>query len=311
MSAEQTPPPTVPDYLLEDPWTEDDELLLEFEFQNAVTYGVDIRKWERQWYSQMATMAFIPYTWPILILCGPCLCIRGFPKEKKRKEHNLVQDLWKRRVGISQNGIVYKELVTRPMGADPANCLPACCCCIYDTHPALRTSKTSKTLPFEKIQDAMVTDAQGATVVAVCCCCCPATFPNVDSVVEVDTAGSGIEMRLKGLVAPDFFKKAVLAMKNGRPLPDASDIPGVRASGRKVAGHGMSHQVALMAGGKRASSNVAPVAIEMSRSGSLKRGGGGDYQALVTAIQQQNVILQAIADTGEKNHALLEVIAAK
>ena len=116
-----TLPPTVPDYLLADPWTQDDELLLEFDFQNEVSYGVEIRKWERQWWVNQASAAAIPYLWPFLILCGPCSCIRGFPKQKEQKEHNLVQDLWKRRVGISQNGIVYKELVTCPMGADPAN----------------------------------------------------------------------------------------------------------------------------------------------------------------------------------------------
>ncbi len=310
-------PPTVPNYLLADPWTEDDELLLEFDFQNHVSYDVKIRKWERNWWAEVGTMLAIPFAWPFLILCGPCNIVRGFPKQKEMKEHNLVQDLWKRRVGISRNGIVYKELVTHPMGVNPTNCWQGCCCCIYDTHPALRRSKTSKTLPFEKIQDASVTDAQGATAIACCGCGCPATFPNVDSVVKVDTAGSGLEMILVGLVAPDFFKKAVLAMKNGRHLPDASDIPGVRVFDRKAAGNGTSHQVALIAGSKQTSSNVdsgshrVPKAIEMTRTGSQGGGGGGEYRALVAAVQQQNVILQRIADTEEKNHALLEVIANK
>ena len=49
-----TLPPTVPDYLLADPWTQDDELLLEFDFQNEVSYGVEIRKWERQWWVNQA-----------------------------------------------------------------------------------------------------------------------------------------------------------------------------------------------------------------------------------------------------------------
>ena len=96
---------------------------------------------------------------------------------------------------------------------------------------------------------------------------------------------------------------------------------GVRISERKVAGNGMSHQVALMAGGKQASSKGSgggghqvpgvPGAIEMTRTESSGGAVRGDYRALVAAIQQQNAILQAIADTGEKNHALLEVIAAK
>ena len=157
-------------------------------------------------------------------------------------------------------------------------------------------------------------------MIACCGCGCPATFPNVDSVVQIDTAGSGMEMTLVGLVAPTS-SKAVLAMKNGRPLPEAGNIPGVRISERKVAGNGMSHQVALMAGGKQASSKGSgggghqvpgvPGAIEMTRTESSGGAVRGDYRALVAAIQQQNAILQAIADTGEKNHARLEVIAAK
>ena len=62
-SGTSSPPVNVPAYLLEDPWTEDDELLLEFEFQNEVTFEVEQRKWERGYWTQMGTAAIIPYTW--------------------------------------------------------------------------------------------------------------------------------------------------------------------------------------------------------------------------------------------------------
>ena len=134
-----------------------------------------------------------------------------------------MQDLWKRRVGISQNGIVYKELVTRPMGPTrPIACQVAVAA--FMTVPCAPQSKTSRRCP-SKDPGRQVTDAQGATVIACCGCGCPATFPTLTRLSRSTRPVPAWRWRL-WVLPHDFFKEAVLAMKNGRPLPEAGNIPG-------------------------------------------------------------------------------------
>lgn len=296
------PPP--PAYLLADPWTEDDEALVHFTFNNAASAQRDADKAYRQ-VKQNICDSIACCCW-----CGLGLsCLLSLGRQEEMIAHNTVQKKYMRHAALSRNGVMYKEVETRPMGVMPGNCCDQCCC-IYGTHDVLRRPASSKTIPFEKIQDVRVQQASGADVLAYCGCCSPETFKRVDTVCEVDTAGSGIEIRFLGLENPDFFKKCVLAMKNGRPLPPLDGKRGVRASefGKGVVASDVrSHQVHLMAGTKRASSAAAPVKMEMSRmSLDSNRGGNsrGEYVRLVAAMESQNDILR-------EHTALLQRIAEK
>ena len=302
------PPP--PAYLLADPWTEDDEVLVHFTFNNAASAQRDADKAYRE--VKQAICACIPAT----MCCAPLYCLFALPcqllslgRQEEKIAHNQVQWKYMRHAALSRNGVMYKTVEIRPMGVMPGSSCDGCCC-IYGTHDVLRLPASSKTIPFEKIQDVRVQQASGADVLAYCGCCSPETFKRVDTVCEVDTAGSGVEIRFLGLENPDFFKKCVLAMKNGRPLPPLDGKRGVRASefGKGVVASDVrSHQVHLMAGTKRASSAAAPVKMEMSRmSLDSNRGGNsrGEYVRLVAAMESQNDILR-------EHTALLTRIAEK
>eukprot|EP00505_MAST-04D_sp_SCG-Rhode-Island_P001472 Stramenopile-MAST_4_protein_1472 len=275
-----TTPPQIPKRLLHDPFTGDDEVVRTFEFQNEKSFsthvGVDFKTVK----VRTCLLSITPF--PPLFLCTPCIP-QYIEKQKELIRVNRVEELWCRRLAVTKNGVVYKQLPRHPMGGDPANCMTGCCC-QYEQHEALEKGAEAKTIPFEKIQDVKVTGAQGATVINYCGCCCSDTFKNVDVKVEVDTSGEGIELTLYGIKAPDHFKKVVLAMKNGRPLPDIPiDLEGVSGGSTSV----MSYAAAA----RRPTREVAPTTVEMSRIGiSLPRGGNTD-PALVAAIERQNKIL--------------------
>lgn len=279
-----TTPPQIPKRLLHDPFTDDDEVVRRFEFQNEKSFsthvGVDFKTVKVSTCTSIWVGPLMGVPTPLCLPCVP----RYIEKQRELIRVNRVEELWCRRLAVTKNGVVYKQLPRRPMGGDPANCMTGCCFCQYEQHEALEKGAEAKTIPFEKIQDVKVTGAQGARVINYCGCCFTDTFKNVDVKVEIDTAGSGIELTLYGIKAPDHFKKVVLAMKNGRPLPDIPiDLEGVSGGSNSV----MSHAAAA----RRPTRDMAPTTVEMSRMGiSLPRGGNTD-PALVAAIERQNKIL--------------------
>ena len=306
--------PPVPKHLLSDPWTEDDEALVHFTFHNNLSAQRDADIEYHQAKMKILTQCCSTHVFcPVYaIFCLPYQVL-SLDKQKEAMAHNAVQNRYKRYVALGRNGILYKTVEIRPMGTMPGNCEDDCCC-IYDTHDVLRKPASSKTIPFEKIQDVRVQDASGAQVVGCCDCCLTESFPYVDSKTMVDTSGRGIELNLSGLENPKFFKKCVLAMKNGRELPALEGQKGVYSHFqdlKKV--DTRSHQIALMEGKSRGRSidAPAPADIEMTRKGNTpstyQRKAGdsrGDYTELIAAIEVQSGILR-------EHTALLQQIVDK
>lgn len=135
------------------------------------------------------------------------------------------------------------------------------CCCFPDEIQG----KVSKTVPYDKMTDCDVEEPAGYSF--VCGCLCP--VEQVLSTVQVDTASGagkmegGHELSLKGLEAPDVFKKDVWAMKRGET------IDGVDGT-------------------------VAPMAVSMARDGEGGGagmggfvGGGGEAVASLAATMRE------------------------
>ena len=104
------------------------------------------------------------------------------------------------------------------MDSDPTNCWTDICW-KYEQHEALERGGTAKTIPFDKIQDVRVKEARGAEVVEYCWCGAE-SFKYADERVDVDGVGRHIELIVYGIKHSDHFRKTVLALKHGKPLPD-------------------------------------------------------------------------------------------
>lgn len=287
-----------PKRLSESPWTDEDEVIVEFFFQNEKSYAVNVAKNWKSYQSGMYACFMIPHTLPFAILSLP-FWPHMLSANRKKIRFNEVETLWTRRLAITKNGIAYKTLPAHMYGPNPAQPCSGCCC-IYSKNPSLIKGATSKTIPFEKIQDAAIRYATGQTVVNICCCI-PTSFPNIDDVVSIDTSGAGIELTIVGLTNADYFKKAVLALKNGRPLPPTSGVRGISVGIAEPSSHMMDRTT-----GNRVypATAVGPAVRAMEMTRLPRQDGRSTDNALLAAIEAQNNILR-------QHTVLLERIASR
>jgi len=203
------------------------------------------------------------------ILSFPCLVGNYFYFDTFRtlKYENTIELTYSRRVGITKDGIVFKQLRTEPMSYDPMNICAACCCAI-GRFPEEAHQSTTKIIPIDRVQDIKVEEPAGGTrQIVYLSGCLPSEqgemIPDVDSRVYISTAGDvGAELEVYGLVAGAHLRDTVIALKNGRPMPPP--IEGVEDTGSVGS-------VGIMPGPKDAGDAVNPMPIyatDNSREGS-------------------------------------------
>ncbi|CAK9014314.1 unnamed protein product [Durusdinium trenchii] len=133
----------------------------------------------------MAEVYFNPVMWCSCCCCYPCFL-----------QKNIEWDARSQHLALTVDGIRYVKEKRKS------------CCGL----PCTDRGRESKTVPYDKITDCDVQEPAGTA-----CCCC---IQNVLSVVNIDTASSGVggnfvlhEMSLQGLADPHAFKHSVWAMK--------------------------------------------------------------------------------------------------
>lgn len=277
--------PSLPKELLEPGWDETQEVIYTYQFHNEMSYRREVefadKKRKVALFTQIMSIHVVS---PVCLLCIPCHCLQG-QAESKTIPHNTAQSIWSRRLALTRNGIVYRTLTKNNMGPDNGNCC-ASCCGIVDTYPHLVIPQTTKTVPYEKVQDVRIKEAVGSTQI-VWCCCGSEQIANVDNKIEIDTSGRGIELSVDGLIAAEHLKKTIFALKNGREVP--APVQGV-LSGSVSASNAVSHQVAMMTENKT-STYSAPRSVEMSRV--------GVSAPSVDASASSAVMLQAISSLNQ------------
>ena len=98
-----------PKRLSESPWTDEDEVIVEFFFQNEKSYAVNVAKNWKSYQSGMYACFMIPHTLPFAILSLP-FWPHMLSANRKKIRFNEVETLWTRRLAITKNGIAYKTL---------------------------------------------------------------------------------------------------------------------------------------------------------------------------------------------------------
>ena len=272
-----------------------DGVIVEFLFQNEKSYPINVGVAFANFKASLSCIFLNPYILPFVIFCSPCIpkCV-SVNKEVIRL--NQIENLWRRRLALTKNGVVHKTLPAHIYGPDPKTPCSSCLF-LYGRHPALIQGGSAKTIPLEKVQDVSIRKAIGESVVTICCCF-PQSFPNIDDVVDIDTSGKGIELSVTGLINGEFLKKAIFALKNGRPLLPTEGEPGIvlgeadRSKFGSFSNHVKNPYPILH--------NVAPRSVEMSR---VPREGATN-DALIAAIEAQNNILR-------QHTVLLEKIASR
>lgn len=147
---------------------------------------------------------------------------------------NAIEEIYSRRVGITKDGVVFKQLRTEPVTYNPMNGGAECCCDI-GRFPEEAHQSTVKVVPIDRIQDIKVEEPAGGTrQIVQCCGCIPSEvgelIPDVDAKVYISTAGDiGAELVVYGLKAPQNLRDTVTALKAGRPMPPPVD--GVQDTG--------------------------------------------------------------------------------
>ena len=187
----------------------------------------DIIEWEQKMAEQELKEQ---WTNPVLWACFPFLIYQHGYYYMFTKE-NIEERVRAQHLALSRDGIRY--VVDKYSQRQ--------CCCFPDEIQG----KVSKTVPYDKMTDCDVEEPAGYSF--VCGCLCP--VEQTLFTIQVDTASGagkmegGHELSLKGISAPDTFKKDVWAMKRGEP------IDGVDGT-------------------------VAPMAVSMARDGDGGGGGG-------------------------------------
>jgi len=182
------------------------------------------------------------------ILCFPCL-VYSIGSYFFLDKDNMKEEVRAQHLALSRDGIRY---VTDKYRARQ-------CCGL----PDVVQGKVSKTVPYDQMTDCDVEEPAGYSFVCEFMCPVEQTL----HVVQVDTASgagkteSGHELSLKGLFAPDQFKKDVWAMKRGET------IDGVDGT-------------------------VAPMAVSMARDGPGGGGDGGGSQGLATLTATMQELLE-------------------
>jgi len=212
--------------LLENPWTKEDSLLREFHFHNESTFEQVMQVWDFEHHTMTLLCCQVP-PWCLWlpIVCLPCICFSfaTLPSQREKQGANTVEELWSRRIGVTSSGIVVKSLKKEMMEANPAACC-AVCFCDYGRYPENAIGASTKIIPFDRVQDVRVTEPGGGTRQIIKLC---GFYPyevgpmiaDVDSVTEIDTAGAGIELTVKGLIDGHSLREAVMALKEGRSMP--------------------------------------------------------------------------------------------
>ncbi|KAK3281527.1 hypothetical protein CYMTET_10687 [Cymbomonas tetramitiformis] len=208
--------------LLSSPWTDEDELVREYLFANDASLEEANAIWEFQNSITNVVLSVPICFWPCQICTVLNLAIYKDTKHRLFYE-NKIEELWARRVGITNEGIVFKQLRKKPLSYDDGqNCSELCC--RVGRFPKYETGGITKVVPFDRVQDVLVEDPAGGTerVIQLCGCCAHEVgeyIPNVDSVCQVDTSGAGIELTLPGLANAKEFRQTVIALKNRKPIP--------------------------------------------------------------------------------------------
>jgi len=185
---------------------------------------------------------------PCCLIIAPCIAYSLFDYFMWGKE-NIDEAARAQHLALSRDGI--RHVVDKHNARQ--------CCCF----PDVVSGKVSKTVPYDKMTDCDVEEPAGYSFVCECLCPVEETL----YIVQVDTASgagkteSGHELSLKGLFAPDQFKKDVWAMKRGET------IDGVDGT-------------------------VAPMAVSMARDGPGGGGDGGGSQGLATLTATMQELLE-------------------
>lgn len=208
--------------LLVSPWTEDDGVIREYSFMNEEHLETWLKKWEFENSPKNAVMKMGPLDY--ICICAPIARCVYYESNRDFAIQNMVEQLWRRRVAVTKDGIVYKEIRSAPVTLDPANPC-AMCCCATGRYKENELGATMKVFPFDRIQDvAFEAPAGGTRQMIAACGCCPndvgEMIPDVATRVDISTAGgTGVELQIFGLVNGQNLRKTALALKNGRDMP--------------------------------------------------------------------------------------------
>lgn len=219
--------------LLESGWTEDDGLIRWYTYHHEATLARYMQVWE---YNHEPMNLYAGLCFPLGLLCLPCLCcdLASYSTKRTMTYENTIENTFSRRVGITKDGIVFKQLRTEPVTYDPMN-MCAVCCCATGRFPEEATQSSTKVIPIDRVQDIKVEEPAGGTRQIVSCCgCIPREvgdlIPDVDAYVHISTAGDvGAELVVYGLTAASHLRDTVIAIKAGRPMPPPVD--GVQDTG--------------------------------------------------------------------------------
>ena len=255
--------------LLESPWTEEDGVIREYFFLNERSFEQKIKVWEFQNNPTYQAAQCPPCLCPLAALCFIC-STASYDMNREMYHENLIEDMWRRRVAVTKDGIVYKQMRTQPLTLDPTNPC-ACCTCATGRFKETEQGASTQVFPFDRIQDvAFEAPAGGTRRIVKYCVCCPKEvgemIEDVDDRVDISTAGgSGVELSIFGLQNGQNLRKTALAFKRGAELPPweegmkDSDVPWVFDA---LGSSGLGEP-------------GAPAGIEMVRAGGVGGGGGG------------------------------------
>ena len=144
------------------------------------------------------------------------------------ERENAIEEIYSRRVGITKDGVVFKQLRTKPVTYDPMD-PGAECCCNFGRFKEEEHQSTTKVIPPAQVQDIKVEEPAGGTRQIVNCCgCVPQEvgelIEDVDSKVYISTAGDiGAELVVYGLINGPHLRDTVIALKNGKPMPPPAE----------------------------------------------------------------------------------------
>jgi hypothetical protein len=306
-----------PELLTASPWTEEDGIIREFFFLNEEFHARDMEIWDFRNEPSNACLGLPPCCWVLMPICVP-ICYMWQPYTRKMYSENQIENLWARRLALTKDGIQYRMLRRKPVTFDQAHPCATWCCAI-GRFPDQEIGATSKVIPYDRVQDVRTDLAAGGTrrIVQVGGCCpyeCGEVIPDVGASCEVDTAGSGSELVLSGLVNPAEFRACVIALKHGRDLPSVgpgsregtynasaihpaathsmlgASVQGAAAPVAVVAGFGSG----LFGGGSGRESWLAP-------TNQVMQPGAGDYREMVTVLRSVDQKLGQLLMLAEKH----------
>ena len=309
---DQKQPLNVPSNLLVNPWREQDEIIREFFFDNEASFQHDVDVEYAEYKASTVQTAVCFCLWPFYLL--QCMACHDYRKPQMLGP-NKINDLYRRRIAVSKKGVIHKLVPMTPFLLDPADN----CAFNLGYFKANERPAATKTIPFDQIQNIDVTLSSGATIVkGFPFICMNTSIIDVDSLLQVDTAGHGIELEVAGLVDASLFRDTVMAMKHGEALPEITSpnaaIEGqaaVEASSLLQHSHfsrvnpSASHSdITISSFGATRQDLISGAVVNPTNGMEMEFRGGNRSSDLVPLLNEQNTILR-------EHTLLLKQIAGK